>query len=46
MENVVSVENDHNENAYGKGQKTVGVLNVGWRRTDGSGTPGNCRVCD
>ena len=32
---LVSVETDHNDNAHERGQRTVCVLNVGWRRTDG-----------
>ena len=39
MENVVSVEDDHNDNAHERGKRTSCVLDVGWRCADGSGTP-------
>ena len=44
MENVVSVEDDHNDNAHQRGQTTVCVLDAGWRCADGSGTLGVRRI--
>ena len=46
MENVVSAENGYHDITHKRGQRTFRVLNVGWRRTDGSGTPGICGVCE
>ena len=44
MENVVSVKNDHNDNAHERGQRTFCVIDVGWRCADGSGTLAVCRI--